>query len=86
MAENFTARVIITGTKGNLGVVTGTVVVNVSGLCTVEQIVDAAMQWVDEGGFAWGPHSTLPGSAEVGTLDAISIGHSGNPSITLECD
>lgn len=81
---DITARVLISGHDPTTGAeCSGSVVVGVSGNATIEEIVDAAMAYVDNGGFWMKSHGRSLCSADAGTLDSVSMGLSSSASITV---
>ena len=85
MEEDFTVRVTVVGSGAKGELVAGTVVVNVHGNCSADLAVEVAREWVNSGGFRWGPHGSGPTEVDTAELESIEYGLSGNPSTSINC-
>lgn len=82
--EPITARVAIQGHNSETNApCSGSVTVVVTGSATLDDILQAAMDYVDEGGIRWGAHGSKACIADIASLDGVSIGAIPDPAVYL---
>lgn len=85
MAQSYTVRVTVVGQDEEGNEHTGTVVINVNGVCDSDRIREAAMNFVDMGGFFTKSHGVYNVTADLSQIASAEWGLHPRPSVTLNC-